>query len=102
NDLAAAHLAAVTYLHEHAGAHRFNLGNGTGFTVLEVIEAARKISQRDIAFERAPRRAGDPPVLVASSDRARRMLGWQPAFTRMDDIIASAWRWHAETGSYQA
>lgn len=94
NDLASAHLAAVMFMHEHAGAHRFNLGNGKGFTVLEVIEAARRVSGVDIAYEKAPRRPGDPAVLVASSARARRELGWEPRYTDIGDIIASAWRWH--------
>ncbi|HET8554357.1 MAG TPA: UDP-glucose 4-epimerase GalE [Rhodanobacteraceae bacterium] len=94
NDLAAAHLAAVQFMQEHEGAHVFNLGNGEGFTVLEVIEAARRVTGADIAFERAPRRAGDPAVLVASSVRAREQLGWQPQYTDIGAIIETAWRWH--------
>jgi UDP-glucose 4-epimerase len=94
NDLAAAHLAAVQFMQEHEGAHVFNLGNGEGFTVLEVIEAARRVTGADIAFERAPRRAGDPAVLVASSARAREQLGWQPQYTDIGAIIETAWRWH--------
>ncbi len=96
NDLAAAHLAAVEYMREHEGAHVFNLGNGEGFTVLEVIEAARRATGVDIAFERAPRRDGDPAVLVASSARARRELGWQPQYTDVGAIIETAWRWHQQ------
>lgn len=98
NDLAAAHLAAVEFMHEHDGAHVFNLGNGEGFTVLEVIEASRRVTGVDIAFERAPRRAGDPAVLVASSARAREKLGWQPAYTDIGAIIETAWRWHRHPG----
>ncbi len=94
NDLASAHLAAVDFMRDHAGAHRFNLGNGQGFTVLEVIEAARRVTGVEIGFEKAPRRAGDPAVLVASSTRAREQLGWTPRCTDIGDIIASAWRWH--------
>lgn len=97
NDLASAHLAAVQYMHEHEGAQLFNLGNGQGFTVLEVIEAARRATGTDIAFERAPRRAGDPPVLVASSERARAELGWTPRFTDIGEIIATAWSWHRQS-----
>lgn len=98
NDLATAHLAAVEFMQGQEGAHRFNLGNGHGFTVLEVIEAARRVTGVDMAFERAPRRAGDPAVLVASSARARAQLGWVPGYTDIGDIIASAWRWHQDPG----
>lgn len=94
NDLATAHLKAIEFMVAHDGAHLFNLGNGQGFTVLEVIEAARCITGAKIAFERAQRRAGDPPVLVASNVKARESLGWIPAFTDIAAIIESAWRWH--------
>jgi len=94
NDLAAAHLKAVEFMSTHEGAHVFNLGNGQGFTVLEVIAAAERVMGTRIAFERAPRRPGDPPVLVASSARAREQLGWSPVFTEMDGIIETACRWH--------
>lgn len=94
NDLALAHLQAINYMGGHAGAQVFNLGNGSGFSVLEVIEAARRVTGVDITFERSPRRAGDPPVLVAASDKARRVLGWSPTFTELETIIESAWHWH--------
>jgi UDP-glucose 4-epimerase len=94
NDLAAAHLQALDFLGNHAGAHVFNLGNGRGFTVLQVIEAARRVIGMAIPFERAPRRAGDPAVLVASSARACELLGWVPAYTDIEGIIETAWRWH--------
>lgn len=94
NDLALAHLKAIQFMEDHDGAHLFNLGNGQGFTVLEVIEAARSITGADIAFERVERRAGDPPVLVASSAKARELLGWMPTYTDIGTIIESAWRWH--------
>jgi UDP-glucose 4-epimerase len=81
-------------MRDHDGAHVFNLGNGQGFSVLEVIGAARRVAGTDIGFERAPRRAGDPPVLVAASAKARGTLGWAPAFTDIGDIIATAWHWH--------
>ena len=93
-DLASAHLCALQYMDTHAGAHTFNLGNGQGFSVLEVIEAARHVTGHPIVFERAPRRSGDPAVLVASSQRARHELGWQPHFTDIREIIDTAWRWH--------
>lgn len=70
NDLASAHAKAMEFMVHHEGAHVFNLGNGQGFTVLEIIEAARRITGVDIAYERAPRRVGDPPVLVASDRKS--------------------------------
>jgi UDP-glucose 4-epimerase len=94
DDLADAHLAALTWLETHEGAHVFNLGNDDGFSVLEVLDAAREVTGCDIPWQFAARRAGDPPTLVASSARARKLLGWQPIRTRIDHIIASAWRWH--------
>lgn len=94
NDLATAHLRAVEFMSAHDGAHVFNLGNGQGFTVLEIIAAAERILGRSIVFARAPRRPGDPPVLVASSKRAREQLGWSPAFTNIEGIIETACRWH--------
>lgn len=94
NDLACAHLKAIEYLKNRPGAHLFNLGNGRGFTVLEVIEAACRITGVDIGFERAPRREGDPSVLVASNMKARNQLGWMPTMSDIDTIIETAWRWH--------
>jgi len=94
NDLAAAHLLALEYMQAHEGAHLFNLGNGLGFTVLEVIEAARRVTGRSISFTQDVRRAGDPAVLVASSEKARNVLGWKPSFTNIGEIIETAWRWH--------
>lgn len=93
-DLAAAHLAAVEYMQAHAGAHCFNLGNGHGFTVLEVIDAARRVTGVDIPYQQAARRDGDPAVLVAASDRARQQLDWQPAYGDIGAIIETAWQWH--------
>jgi UDP-glucose 4-epimerase len=94
NDLASAHLKSIEFLATHAGAQVFNLGNGQGVTVLEVIDAARRVTGVQIAFDRAPRRAGDPPVLVASSAKAREMLGWVPQFDDVAAIIETAWQWH--------
>jgi UDP-glucose 4-epimerase len=96
NDLVQAHQLALDYLDAHAGAHVFNLGNGQGFSVREVIEAARAVTGREIPYEVAPRRVGDPAVLVASSEKARRELGWSPAWTDLAPIIESAWRWHRD------
>ncbi|TCZ83405.1 UDP-glucose 4-epimerase GalE [Lysobacter sp. N42] len=93
-DLADAHLRALDWMDREPGAHRFNLGNGNGFSVLEVIEAARRVTGHDIPYEIAPRRAGDPPVLVASSALAREKLGWTPKYDRIEPIIETAWAWH--------
>jgi len=94
-DLADAHIRALRWLDSTPGAHRFNLGNGQGFSVLQVIRAAEAIAGRRIPYSLAPRRAGDPPVLVAASDAARSLLGWAPRYTRLEDIIDSAWQWHS-------
>jgi UDP-glucose 4-epimerase len=96
NDLASAHLLAIEYMATHEGAFTFNLGNGEGFTVREVIAAAEKVTGRPVPHEFADRRPGDPAVLVASSQQAREQLGWRPAMARMEDILASAWNWHLE------
>ena len=94
DDLAQAHELALGYMDRHAGAYAFNLGNGKGFSVRQVVEAARAISGRVIDYTVAPRRAGDPAVLVASSERARRELSWEPAYQSLESIIDTAWRWH--------
>ncbi|WP_025682207.1 UDP-glucose 4-epimerase GalE [Paenibacillus maysiensis] len=94
SDLADAHVRAVNYLREGHDSNVFNLGNGQGFSVKEVIETARKVTGLDIPVVTEPRRAGDPAVLVASSDKARSVLGWSPARTQLEDIISGAWGWH--------
>jgi UDP-glucose 4-epimerase len=76
------------------GSRTYNLGNGQGFSVKQVIETARKITGHAIPAKVGPRRAGDPPVLIASSERIRRDLGWQPRFADLGSIIQSAWDWH--------
>lgn len=93
-DLAEAHLLALCYLGGHTGAHQFNLGSGTGYSVMEIIEAARQVTGCSIEYELAQRRAGDPPTLVADATRAIQMLGWQPRFANVRSIIETAWRWH--------
>jgi len=92
SDLARAHILALEAL--DAGSRIYNLGNGRGFSVRQVIETARKITGHPIPADVGPRRPGDPPVLVASSEKIRRELGWQPEFTDLESIIASAWHWH--------
>ena len=72
----------------------FNLGNGVGFTVKEVIDVARKVTGHSIPAEICPRRAGDPAQLVASSEKAKKILGWRPQYADLEAIVASAWTWH--------
>jgi len=91
-DLAQAHVLALQGLDDKSCV--YNLGNGQGFTVQEVVAAAREITGRPVPAEIAPRRPGDPATLVASSDRIRRELGWKPRYPDLHDIIESAWRWH--------
>jgi UDP-glucose 4-epimerase len=91
-DLADAHVRALSILDERSGT--FNLGNGKGFSVKEVIEAARKVTGHAIPAKVAPRRAGDPAVLVASSDRIQKELGWKPQHPEIETIIRDAWNWH--------
>ena len=93
-DLAKAHLLAVEHLQTHGGASAFNLGNGQGFSVKQVIESCQLISGQPIPYQVTPRRAGDPARLVADSSLARKTLGWIPEFTDINPIIQSAWLWH--------
>jgi UDP-glucose 4-epimerase len=93
-DLAEAHLLALGALSEAKSRLIYNIGNGQGFTVLEVIESVRRVTGRPIAVEECPRRPGDPAVLVASSEKIKAELGWKPRFAELDQIIASAWEWH--------
>ncbi|WP_213435665.1 MULTISPECIES: UDP-glucose 4-epimerase GalE [Lysobacteraceae] len=94
DDLAQAHALALDYMDAHPGAHAFNLGNGAGFSVREVIAAAEAASGQAIPFSVQPRRAGDPAVLVAASDLARAALGWTPVHNALAPILESALRWH--------
>src|SRR6185437_5936295 len=105
SDLAEAHLLALGALDGQpsstspAGEHPqpgliYNLGNGKGFSVKEVIESARRVTGHPIPTELHPRRPGDPAVLVAGSEKAIRELGWKPRYTQLDDILRTAWVWH--------
>jgi UDP-glucose 4-epimerase len=93
SDLADAHLLALGALEPHDRVI-YNLGNGKGFSVREVIDSARRVTGHPIPAEVHPRRPGDPAVLVASSERAIRELGWNPRYTQLDDILRTAWEWH--------
>ena len=93
-DLAQAHILALKALDE--GSRTYNLGNGRGFSVKEVIAAARQVTGHPIPAEVVERRAGDPDVLIASSEKIRQELGWEPRFTELHDIVDSAWQWHSK------
>ena len=93
-DLAQAHILALDYLLAGGENNVFNLGNGVGFTNKEVVEVARSVTGHPIPAEVAPRRAGDPAQLVASSEKAKAVLGWKPKYDDLNTIVATAWKWH--------
>lgn len=93
-DLAQAHILAVQYLNNGGESDIFNLGNGVGYSVREVIETAKKVTGHPIPATESSRRAGDPARLVASSEKAKKILGWKPVHDSLEEIIASAWNWH--------
>ena len=110
SDLADAHLLALDALentpvtndgHCNFRPLIYNLGNGSGFSVREVIESARRVTGHPIPVEICPRRSGDPAVLVASSEKAIRELGWKPRYTKLDDIVGTAWTWHQKRYAIQ-
>ena len=93
-DLIAAHILALEYLKAGNPSDAFNLGSNDGYSVKEMLEAARAVTGKEIPAEVVPRRAGDPAQLVAASEKARSILGWEPAYTDIKDIIRTAWNWH--------
>ena len=95
SDLAQAHILALDHLLQGGESDVFNLGNGVGFTVKEVIDVARAVTGHPIPAEVSPRRAGDPAQLIASSKKAVEQLGWKPKYNDLNTIIASAWKWHS-------
>lgn len=94
-DLAQAHILAVEYLINGGESDIFNLGNGVGFSVKEVIETAKKVTGKEIKVVEEDRRAGDPAVLIASSEKAKKVLGWNPQYNELSTIIKTAWKWHS-------
>lgn len=94
NDLASAHTLALSALYDGMSSNVFNLGNGNGFSVKEIIDAAEKATGIHINRQITERRAGDPAILIASSDKIKKMLNWKPEFLNIEAIIASAWNWH--------
>ena len=91
-DLAQAHILGLT----PGKGGFYNLGNGDGYSVREVIQTCEKISGKKIPAAEKPRRAGDPPKLVASAEKAMRELGWKPKYPKLEDIVATAWEWHRQ------
>ncbi|MCR6686405.1 UDP-glucose 4-epimerase GalE [Pseudoxanthomonas sp.] len=96
-DLASAHVLALNYLDQNQGTHAFNLGSGTGFSVMDVIRTAERVTGRQARISPREPRAGDPARLVASNLLARTRLGWNPSQQDLDEIVLSAWRWHQDT-----
>jgi UDP-glucose 4-epimerase len=101
-DLADAHVRALDAMAAgEVTTDAFNLGNGAGFSVRQVVDVVREVTGLDLEAQDAPRRAGDPATLVARSDRAREVLGWTPRHPELRDIVGTAWRWHrARPGGY--
>lgn len=94
NDLARAHLLGIEYMDDHPGFSAFNLGNGNGFSVLDVISSCERAVEERITFDVEARRSGDPAVLVADASQAKMLLGWEPMFSELDDIVSTAYSWH--------
>lgn len=99
-DLVDAHVLGLRWLQEGKGSRVFNLGTGTGFSVMEVIEHSRAVTNADVPYTIGARRAGDCTKLVSGSHRAGEELGWEPVRSSLDQMIADAWRWH-QTGTYE-
>jgi len=99
-DLVDAHVLGLKWLESEKGSRVFNLGTGSGFSVREVINHSRSVTNRDVPIVEGPRRAGDCTKLVSGSVRAEQELGWTPSRSKLDTMIADAWRWH-QTGTYQ-
>jgi UDP-glucose 4-epimerase len=93
SDLASAHVLALQYLEKGGKSEVFNLGIGRGYSVREVVEICRRVTGREIPVREAPRRPGDPAILVADPSKAERVLGWKPRFTELDPIVETAWNW---------
>jgi UDP-glucose 4-epimerase len=96
-DLARAHVQAIEYLARGGESTALNLGTGHGQSVREVIAAVGKLCEGRVPVREGPRRAGDPPALVAEPVKAERVLGWKPDYPGLDAIVESAWKWHSET-----
>lgn len=93
-DLASAHILALERLRDNGGSSIYNLGSGKGFSVMEIIDTAKEVTGRNILWAQGERRPGDPGVLIASSEKIKRELGWKPQFDNIEKIIDTAWKWH--------
>ncbi|MDJ0509966.1 MAG: UDP-glucose 4-epimerase GalE [Crocosphaera sp.] len=100
NDLASAHVLGLKYLLEGGKSDMFNLGNGNGFSVREVINTAKKVTGIDFLVKESDRRPGDPSMLVGSSQKAQSILGWQPQYSDLETIVNHAWQWHQKRHSH--
>ena len=92
-DLAEAHYLGLRYIMEHDRSDCFNLGSNTGFTVFEMIRALEKVVGKNVPYRIAERREGDPASLVASNEKVRKLLGWEPVHSGIEEILADAWNW---------
>jgi UDP-glucose 4-epimerase len=101
-DLAQAHILGLQYLLNGGTNETFNLGNGNGFSVRQVLEMAQEVTGKTIKVIEKERRLGDPPILVSSSEKARRVLGWQPEYTDLREMLSHAWRWHQHRHQFTA
>ena len=101
-DLAQAHVLGMDYLLKRSRSDIFNLGNGDGFSVREIIRVSQKVTGKSIPIDECPRRPGDPAVLVGSGAKAKKILGWQPQYTELERIIAHAWQWYLQQDSKRA
>ena len=97
DDLADAHLLGLKHMIKNKGFFAFNLGNGNGFSVMDVIRSCERVTKKNLDFNVCERREGDPAKLVANSTYAKECIGWDPHFNKIDDIVTSAWRWHKNT-----
>ena len=95
-DLASAHIQALEYLEKENKSNEFNLGNGKGFSVREVIESVKRVTGREFKVVETPRREGDPAVLIGSAKKAKYLLNWNPKYTSIDEIVSTAWKCHKE------
>ncbi|RAP43680.1 UDP-glucose 4-epimerase GalE [uncultured Methanosphaera sp.] len=93
-DLADAHILSLKYLEQNNKSNQFNLGNGQGFSVREVIESVKRVTGKDFKVTESERREGDPSILIGSSKKAKKVLGWTPQYTDIDQIVETAWNWH--------
>ena len=99
SDLADAHVLGLEYLLKGGNSEVFNLGNGNGFSVKEVIETAKQVTGREIKVVECDRRPGDPPTLIGSATKAKSILGWKPQYSSLQDIVSHAWQWHQKRHS---